>query len=68
MFFSHTAFPGIRFGRRYGPYLGALADAQVWDQDVWLKEHVETGALHRMMSDSPSADHDGVIWTTWGVE
>jgi hypothetical protein len=55
--FSHEDFPGVRFGHRFSPPSAGHAA-------IWLKEEIETGALHRMMRAPPAAD-DGIIWTTW---
>jgi hypothetical protein len=60
--FSHEHFPGVRFGHRFPPPSGKGARYA----PIWLKEEIETGALHRMMRAGPSADHAGVIWTAWG--
>ncbi len=43
VFFSHQRFPGIHFGHRFRPRWGAHANDMLWEEDVWLKEHVETG-------------------------
>lgn len=59
--FSHEHFPGVRFGHRFRREPGRETH-----ECIWLKEEVETGALHRMMQDSPSPDDAGVVWTTWG--
>jgi len=58
--FSHDGFPGIRFGHRF---------KRPWTEYalVSLMEDIETGALHRMMRDSPPAEDAGIIWTTWGA-
>jgi len=59
--FSHRHFPGVRFGHRFPPGL---------DEDggdpVYLREEIETGALHHMMQAQPAADGNGITWTTWG--
>jgi hypothetical protein len=57
---SHEHFPGIRFGHRFWREPGRETY-----EDIWLKEEIETGALHRMMQDPPAPDAAGVIWTTW---
>jgi hypothetical protein len=57
--FSHEDFPGTRFGHRFSPH----ADKHGL---IWLMEEIETGALHRMMRQPPSADAAGITWTTWG--
>ena len=59
--FAHEHFPGIRFGHRFRREPGRETR-----EDIWLKEEIETGALHRMMQDPPAPDDAGVIWTTWG--
>jgi hypothetical protein len=59
--FSHDHFPGVRFGHRF-----RLESPCESHEPIWLKEEIETGALHRMMRDKPAADDAGVIWTTWG--
>ena len=59
--FSHEHFPGIRCGHRFRREPG-----QETYQCIWLKEEIETGALHRMMQNPPAPDGAGVIWTTWG--
>jgi hypothetical protein len=59
--FSHQHFPGVRFGHRFPP--PSVEDIR--HSTVWLKENIETGALHRMMQNQPSADEAGIIWTTW---
>ena len=56
-----SAFPGVRFGRRF-----RLEPSGEDHELIWLKEEIETGALHRMMQTEPVADDTGVIWTTWG--
>jgi hypothetical protein len=57
--FSHDHFPGVRFGHRFP--LDPFAEDH---QSIWLKEEIETGALHRMMRNQPLADRAGIIWTT----
>lgn len=52
--FSDERFPGIRFGHRMRT-----------PSAIFLKEEVETGALHRMMANQPSPDASGIAWTTW---
>jgi hypothetical protein len=59
--FSRKHFPGVRFGHRFP--LDPYGEDR---EQIWLKEEIETGALHRMMENHPSADGAGVIWTTWG--
>jgi hypothetical protein len=59
--FSHQHFPGVRFGHRFPP--PSVEDIR--HSTIWLKESIETGALHRMMQNQPSADEAGIIWTTW---
>lgn len=61
--FSHDRFPGARFGHRFPlePFGGGGGY-----EDIWLKEAIETGALHRMMEAPPPPDCAGIIWTTWG--
>jgi hypothetical protein len=56
--FSHQSFPGVRFGHRF-----TLGDKHA---PIWLKEEIETGALHRMMQAQPAPDDAGIVWTTWG--
>jgi hypothetical protein len=56
--FSHQGFPGVRFGHRFTP-----GDEHA---PIWLKEEIETGALHRMMQAQPAPDDAGIVWTTWG--
>jgi hypothetical protein len=62
--FHHEDFPGIRFGHRF------VRPADAVDQygSIWLKEEIETGALHRMMGNPPPADSAGITWTTWGSQ
>ena len=57
--FSHTDFPGVRFGHRFPPDFAPGGDP------IDLKEEIETGALGRMMQTPPPADTKGIIWTTW---
>jgi len=59
--FAHQHFPGVRFGHRF-----RLEPSGENREPIWLKEEIETGALHRMMQNEPVADDIGVIWTTWG--
>jgi len=59
--FSHQHFPGARFGHRFP--LDPYAEGH---EKIWLKEEIETGALHRMMDRQPAPDNAGIIWTTWG--
>jgi hypothetical protein len=59
--FSHDHFPSVRFGHRF-----RLESPRENREPIWLKEEIETGALHRMMRHMPVADDAGVIWTTWG--
>jgi hypothetical protein len=59
--FSHQLFPGRRFGHRFPPPSSMTAR----DAPIWLKEEIETGALHRMMTDPPVSDEAGILWTTW---
>jgi hypothetical protein len=61
--FSHEHFPGVRFGHRFPPN----SEDGARHASIWLKEEIETGALHRMMRDNPPADNAGIIWTTWGA-
>jgi len=56
--FSHQGFPSVRFGHRFTPGDQHAA--------IWLKEEIETGALHRMMQAQPAPDDAGILWTTWG--
>jgi len=58
--FSHHDFPGVRFGHRFPLGLDGGGDP------IYLKEEIETGALHRMMQTEPAAGNNGIIWTTWG--
>ena len=58
--FTHTDFPSVRFGHRFPPNLAVHGDP------IYLKEEIETGALHRMMQTPPAADTNGITWTTWG--
>lgn len=59
--FSHGHFPGIRFGHRF-----PLEPSGENREPIWLKEEIETGALHRMMQSEPATNDAGIIWTTWG--
>jgi hypothetical protein len=59
--FSHQLFPGRRFGHRFPPPSSMTAR----DAPIWLKEEIETGALHWMMTDPPVSDEAGILWTTW---
>ncbi len=59
--FSHGHFPGVRFGHRFP--LDPFAEDH---ESIWLKEEIETGALHRMMGNQPARDSAGIIWTIWG--
>ena len=59
--FSHQHFPGVRFGHRFSPPTAK----ETRYSTIWLKESIETGALHRMMRNPPSADEAGITWTTW---
>lgn len=61
--FSHEHFPEVRFGHRFPP----MSEDGARYASIWLKEEIETGALHRLMQDSPPADNAGIIWTTWGA-
>jgi len=60
--FSHQHFPGVRFGHRFP--LDPYAEGR---EQIWLKEEIETGALHRMMGNQPAADDAGITWTTWST-
>jgi hypothetical protein len=61
-FFSHTAYPGPRFGHRFEP-----DETLTCYKHIDLMEEVETGGIHRLMANSPEPDEDGVIWTRfWG--
>jgi hypothetical protein len=60
--FSHHHFPGVRFGHRFP--LDPYAEGR---EQIWLKEEIETGALHRMMDSRPTADDAGITWTIWGA-
>ena len=60
--FSHQHFPGVRFGHRFP--LDPHAEGR---EQIWLKEEIETGALHRMVDSRPTADDAGITWTTWGT-
>jgi hypothetical protein len=55
--FGHQSFPGVRFGHRFTP-----GDKHA---PIWLKEEIETGALHRMMQTRPGPDQAGIVWTRW---
>jgi hypothetical protein len=59
--FAHKDFPGARFGHRFP--LEPFAEGH---EQIWLMEEIDTGALHRMMRNEPTADDAGIIWTTWG--
>jgi len=59
--FSHASFPGVRFGHRF-----PLGLDEYGGDPVYLREEIETGALHRMMQAQPAADDNGITWTTWG--
>jgi hypothetical protein len=59
--FTHQDFPGVRFGHRFP--LDPHAEGR---EQIWLKEEVETGALHRMMDSQPTPDEAGITWTIWG--
>lgn len=59
--FSYQAWPGRRFGYRFSPPSSRTARYG----PIWLKEEIETGALHRMMQSPPAGDEAGVIWCTW---
>ncbi len=59
--FSHTSFPGARFGHRF-----PLGLDEYGGDPVYLREEIETGALDRMMWAQPAPGDHGVIWTTWG--
>jgi len=61
LLFFHERFPGRRFGHRFPPPSSKTARYG----SIWLKEEIETGALHRMMRNQPSSDEAGIIWTTW---
>jgi hypothetical protein len=62
--FHHADFAGIRFGHRFVRPGDALARYA----SIWLKEEIETGALHTMMGNPPPADRAGVVWTIWGSQ
>jgi hypothetical protein len=59
--FFHRDFPKARFGHRF--FLEPCAEDY---EKIWLKEDIDTGALHHMMRNQPTADSAGIIWTTWG--
>jgi hypothetical protein len=59
--FCHASFPGVRFGHRF-----PLGLDEYGGDPVYLREEIETGALHRMMQAQPAPDGNGIIWTTWG--
>ena len=59
--FCYQDFPGARFGHRF-----PLEPFAAGHEGIWLKEDIETGALHRMVNNHPAADDAGIIWTTWG--
>jgi hypothetical protein len=61
LLFSHQHFPDSRFGHRF-PLPSSKAARY---ESIWLKEQIETGALHRMMQNPPATDEAGIIWTTW---
>jgi hypothetical protein len=61
--FAHERFPGVRFGHRFP--LDPYAEGR---EQIWLKEEIETGALHRMMDSQPTADEAGITWTTWRTQ
>ncbi len=55
--FSHGRFPNVRFGYRAKP------PGEDDDEELWLAEELATGALDRIMSDSPPpTDPAGVTW------
>ena len=60
--FTHQDFPGVRFGHRFP--LDPHAEGR---EQIWLKEEIETGALHRMTDDQLTPDDVGITWTTWGT-
>lgn len=59
--FSCASFPGVRFGHRF-----PLGLDEYGGDPVYLREEIDTGALHRMMRAQPAADGNGITWTTWG--
>jgi hypothetical protein len=61
--FSHKDFPDIRFGHRFPPpeERGSAYGS------IWLKEEIETKALHRLMLKRRPQPGNGVIWTGWGA-
>jgi len=59
-FFSHAAYPGVRFGHRFAPD-GAVTNDELID----LMEAIETGRLYRLMQDRPQPDESGVVWTAF---
>jgi hypothetical protein len=62
VFFSHTAYAGVRFGHRFEP-----DETLTCYEHTDLMEEVETGGIHRLMANSPEPDEHGVIWTKfWG--
>lgn len=61
--FSHTAFPGSRFGHRFPPPSVIPPDDSVY-ADVELKEGVETGRLAEAKEDAAA----GLRWTPFGFE
>lgn len=63
MLFSHEHFPGVWFGHKFP----AIRGEDAGNASIWLKEEIETGALHRMMQAGPPADAPGMVWTTWGA-
>ena len=60
--FSHASFPSVRFGHRF-----PLGLDEYGGDPVYLREEIETGALHRMMQAQPAADGNGITWTIWGA-
>ncbi len=58
--FSHASFPGARFGHRFPLGLDTYGG-----DPVYLREEIDTGALHRMMQAQPAPDDNGITWTTW---
>ncbi len=53
LYFSHTDFPGVRFGYHF---------TSPADELHGLQEEIETGAVHRFMKNAPIADSDGITW------
>jgi hypothetical protein len=59
LLFSHTDWPGVRFGHRF-----PAPDPDEYEH-IWLKEAIETGKLHRLMERAPYPDEHEIVWTDW---